>query len=270
VDSVDLLGQFIRTSPEFRGKWRLINYWLANATKNKRIRKLPGGAKVLCDISIPYEAMVWLEREEQSDLEILERLLRRDQTFVDCGANIGIWSLVAVSTVGPLGNVYAFEPNPKTFQKLSYNVSMISIKPTLFNLAVGAEEGTRGFECNEFHNLSKVASWSGDNLIQVPMTKLDSILAGELVHGIKIDVEGLELEVLRGGERILRQHRPWLCVEFNTELAGVDVLGAWSVHRYLSDLGYSCRRFQEALNHTSEPVLTDRWQANGYCNLFYS
>jgi len=267
---VDLLGQIIRTSPEFRGKWRLIDYWIANTSKDKRIRKLPGGAEVLCDLSVPYEAMVWLEREEQNDLELLRHLLRRGQTFVDCGANVGIWSLVAATTVGEFGRVYAFEPNPHTFQKLSYNVSMLATKPALYNLAVGAAEGMRTFECSAAHNISRVTDDMGDNLILVRMTRLDSILEHEVVNGIKIDVEGLELEVLTGGEGILREHKPWLCVEFNTLLAGVDALNKWPVHLFLRDFGYSCRRFQDALDLTTKTLLPDAWRTRGYCNLFYS
>jgi len=267
---VDLLGQIIRTSPEFRGKWRLIDYWIANTSKDKRIRKLPGGAEVLCDLSVPYEAMVWLEREEQNDLELLRHLLRRGQTFVDCGANIGIWSLVAATTVGEFGKVHAFEPNPHTFEKLSYNASMLRTKPALYNLAVGAAEGMRTFECSESHNVSKVTDGTVDNVMLVPMTTLDSILDGEEINGIKIDVEGLEFEVLTGGEGMLREHKPWLCVEFNTHLAGMNVLNDWPVHQYLRDCGYSCRRFQDALDLTSKTLLPDAWETTGYRNLFYS
>jgi hypothetical protein len=79
----DYIGQFIKLTPEFRGKWRLIRYWMNHHNYNTvKLRILPGGEKVFCHLSVPYESMVWLEREEQTDLRLLTKLLEPEQTFV--------------------------------------------------------------------------------------------------------------------------------------------------------------------------------------------
>ncbi|XWK85985.1 MAG: FkbM family methyltransferase [Phormidium sp.] len=272
---IDPLSQLLKITGKlaFRGKGRLINYWLDKRDKNaKRIRILPGGGKVICDFSVPYEAMVWLEQEEQSDLELLTQLLKPGQTFVDCGSNIGIWTIVAASAVGSNGRVYAFEPNPFTFEKLSQNISLLTSKEhiKLLPTAVGNENKELALQCHQEHNISQVISTSTNESIIVPVVTLDSTFTDTFVDGIKIDVEGYEIEVLQGAETILKKYQPWLIVEFNTELAKVNTLRDWNVHQYLSKLGYVCRESHHALDSTSTTILSQHWQTKGYCNLYYS
>lgn len=124
-----VLGQLIRSTPEFKGKGRLVTHWINHRQRNtKRVRTLPGGETIDCDLSVPYECMVWLKREEQADLKQLQELLKSKQTFVDCGANVGIWTLTAASVLGLEGQVYAFEPSPKTFEKLAKNIETAKLK----------------------------------------------------------------------------------------------------------------------------------------------
>lgn len=271
----DPLGQLIKITGKsaFRGKGRLINYWLEKRNKShRRIRILPGGGKLICDFSVPYEAMVWLEQEEQGDLELLTQLLKPDQTFVDCGANIGIWTIVAASAVEPNGRVYAFEPNPFTFEKLSQNISLQTSKEQikLFATAVGNDNKKLPLQCHQDHNISQVVSTSTSESIMVSVVTLDATFADTFIDGIKIDVEGHEIEVLQGAETILKKCQPWLIVEFNTVLAKVNTLGDWNVHQYLSKLGYVCCECHHALDSTSIKILPDNWQTKGYCNLYYS
>ncbi len=270
---IDMVGQFIKLTPEYRGKWRLIRYWMNHQYDNAvKLRILPGGEKVFCHLSIPYEAMVWLEREEQTDLELLTKLLEPGQTFIDCGANVGIWSLVAASVVQPSGKIYAFEPNPSTFKKLSDNVSLAKYKKNinLISSAVGNEQKSMSFHCDAAHNISHITNSPDLNSIRVSVVTIDSVLETNIVHGIKIDVEGFELECLQGAESTLKKYSPWLCVEFNTLLAKVNKLSDWDVHQYLKGLGYVCRQFKDALDYSSLSILPDTWVTTGYCNLYYS
>ena len=270
----DILGQLIKLTGKsnFRGKARLVNYWMSKRDENaKRLRKLPGGGEVICDLEVPYEAMVWLEQEEQQDLEILRDLLKPGQSFVDCGANIGIWTLVAASAVGEEGKVYAFEPNPYTFEKLDKNISLGTweSRVKLFDAAVGSRNINLPFQCDRSHNVSSISTPS-EASITVPVVTLDSILKDTRIDGIKIDVEGFELEVLQGAETILKTCQPWLIVEFNTLLAKTNTLNQWEVYRYLSSIGYVCRQSHQALDYTTNNILPDCWQTNGYCNLYFS
>ncbi len=141
---MDILGQLIKKTPEFPGKAsRLVPFWMSNRDRRSiRQRALSGNMKISLDLSVPYEAMVWLEREEEDDLAIIRKLLKPGDVFVDCGANIGLWSLVASSVVGSRGKVFAFEPNPLTFRKLINNLEYNDNATIVaFNVALGNNQG---------------------------------------------------------------------------------------------------------------------------------
>jgi len=82
------------------GRWRL------------SYRPLPDGSILKVQLDVPYEQMVWLQDEEWDELRYLQNKLRPGDVFIDVGANIGLWTLVAATSVGPSGRVFSFEPNP--------------------------------------------------------------------------------------------------------------------------------------------------------------
>ncbi|MCS4199744.1 FkbM family methyltransferase [Salinibacter ruber] len=253
----------------FRGKGKLQNFLLSFVDDDSyRIRKLPKGGKLMCNISIPYEAMVWLRQEEQKELEVLRTLLSPGDVFVDCGANIGLWSIVAAEEVGSEGVVYSFEPNPNTYRKMLGNMAISNIvKVETENVALGESNSSAFIKCKTEHNDSYLNnSGESQNDVKIPIRKLDSLVSKERVKGMKVDVEGYELEVLKGAEDILRSDEPWLFVEFNTQITGVTRLKNWAVHTYLADLGYEARSFQDL---TLSGRLHGEWSTSGYCNILY-
>lgn len=272
---MDILGQLIKKTPEFPGKAsRLVPFWMRNRDQSSiRQRALSGNMKISCDLSVPYESMVWLEREEEHDLAIIRKLLKPGDVFVDCGANIGLWSLVAASVVGTTGKVFAFEPNPLTFRKLVNNLQHnCNAAISAYNMALGNKEGTVNFLCYDEHNISRLAKKEElANSTEVEIGSLDQRLLSQAIDGMKIDVEGLELDVLRGTEKLLKTNYPWICVEFNTLISQVNTLSEWPVHNYLKSLGYQCYQFRFRSSkgiYSSEP-LGDNYQTIGYRNLFY-
>lgn len=269
---MDPLGYFIRHTPAFKGKRRLAWYWMARRdTSTRRVTVLPGGSRIACDLSVPYEAMVWLGQEEDRDLQVARRLLRPGSTFVDCGANIGLWSLIASPVVGATGRVFAFEPNPATSDKLVENVSANSLDNiTVVRAAVGAHSGRAPFRCEPSHNISALCQQTSTDTILVPVVTLDEYLGDQPVHAIKIDVEGYELGVIQGASKIIERPGIWLCVEFNTIASQVSRLGDWEVHQRLGRLGYTARLMSDAFRTGQTSLLPDRWEIGGYCNLFYS
>lgn len=267
---MDVLGLVIRNTSYFRGKGKLVDYWLKHRNINKTKRTtLKNGYRISCDLSIQYEANVWLGQEEDKDLAIVSKLLKPGQTFIDCGANIGLWSLTASAAVESDGKVISFEPNPVTADKLKSNIELNQVKNIkLYNSAVGSLNGTVFFECNNDHNISSIVK-EQKNSIEVPIVTIDSILQDRKVHGIKIDVEGYEMEVILGAKQLLESSKPWLCIEFNSETAGVSFLNDWNVHQYLSKFGYKAKLFSEAINSKSPEILESNYRVNGYVNLFY-
>lgn len=271
--AINLLGQFIKRTGPFRGKnRRLIPLWMDwRDRKEQRIRNLPGNGKVQCDFSIPYECMVWLEEEEESDLRVLAQILKPGDSFIDCGANVGLWSLVASATVGPQGRVLAIEPNPLTANKLLNNIALSMFdNMTVKTCAVGDATGELLLQAETEHNISRVVPICSGKTIQVAAQRLDDLIGAGKFAGCKIDVEGFELQVLKGAQKFLTEQKPWLCVEFNSILSGVKTLREWDVHNFLTQRGYTAFRFYDAKNCSPKNILSDDFECQGYCNLFYS
>lgn len=271
---LESIGGFIRKSgtASFRGKGRVIDYWLLRRPRDeRRMRTLPGGARIACDLAHDYDCMVYLGQEEEQDLRALLRLLKPGDTFIDCGANIGLWTLTAASAVGCLGRVIAFEPNPATFVRLTENAMHLNdfgSRSQLIEAAVGDRIGRAALRAEARHNVSCIGSDGAPDTVSVAMTTIDTVVAGSAVMGLKIDVEGHELQALQGAVRLIERHKPWLCVEFNTLICGTRVLGEWPVDRFLRERGYKPAHFHQA-GLPDAANIGPEWIARGYVNLLY-
>jgi FkbM family methyltransferase len=152
---------------------------------------------------------------------LIERLLVPGMTVLDVGANHGMFSLEAAHLVGRAGVVHAFEPTPRTCDLLRRNLSVNGLAGVkVFASALGAEPGTARLRVHhEMSGLNTLASrdvrWNrrtlaADEIIEVPITTLDLHAAAERIERIdflKIDVEGFELDVLRGARGLLKDGR---------------------------------------------------------------
>lgn len=269
------MGHLLRATPHFRGKGRLTGHWLNDRSEeDERWRTLPGGAKLALRLSVPYEAMIWLRAEEETELVTLRRLLASGQTFVDCGANIGLWSLVASTALGSSGHIYCFEPNPATVTRLRENLARQATGPRVHvsSAAVGRTSSRQRLNPGAFHNLAHLEDATDETRPLVDVVALDEILDGAHVHGMKLDIEGSELDALVGAEATIRRFHPWICLEFNTLIAQAECLRDWETHAYLTELGYRPRLFADLLE-AGAPALPDHWGPTGlsrYVNLGYS
>ncbi|WMT91984.1 FkbM family methyltransferase [Pelagibacterium sp. H642] len=156
---------------------------------------------------------------------------------VDVGAHVGNHTLYFAHTLGV--RTFSFEPNPATFRHLEANVAGNGLAGlcTVRNAAVGAVTGLAHAEPASAEN-SGMATVKLDPDGAIEVVSLDDELAGEpAVDIIKIDVEGWELDVLRGSSHILEHHRPLLYVEV--------MEGEFdAVRRFLDAADYRCwKRF---------------------------
>jgi FkbM family methyltransferase len=266
----DPIGNILRITPRFRGKWRLQQIWERSLTQTEhRLGRLPDGSIVDVNMDIPYERMVWLQAEEWDDLRYLQHRLRPNDTFVDVGANIGLWTLVAASAVGKEGRVFSFEPNPVTFQKLVANIerNRRTNVVTAFQQAVSHVNGSLSFSCPTQHNLSAIADdANASDVISVESVSLDSVVHGTKVAGIKLDTEGHELFALEGALETIENSSPWLIIEFNTTLLALPVLADWQVYRFLVSLGYKPFRYS---GRGEAHAIAESFSIHGYCNILF-
>jgi FkbM family methyltransferase len=134
---------------------------------------------------------------------------RAGWTVVDAGANVGIFS---VQQARRGTRVYAFEPNPECFHRLTQTVAVngLSTAITVYNDALGSVAGTASLVVGESTLAGYVApsNGNGDNhSVSVQVRRLDEVMESlelERVDLLKIDVEGSELEVLKGAAQSLQ------------------------------------------------------------------
>jgi len=108
---------------------------------------------------------------------------------------------------GRFEHVYAFEPDPVTFEKLRSNFSTEPrVEP--INFGLHREKGVLRFR----NDASRGAIFTGDGDIQMPVTTLDETLAGRPASYIKMNIEGAEIDALRGAEQTIRKYRPKLAL----------------------------------------------------------
>jgi len=257
----------------FKGKGRLAHHWLEHRDPSfVGFRKLPGGGRMICSFDVPYEAMVWARQEEETELRALQTLLSPGDHFVDCGANVGLWSLVAAGCVGSSGQVTAFEPNPSAYQRLTQNSAAsgaVGRRVTAINVAVAREAGEVLFETGSHHNLGHIVSKAAEGCISVPAVSLDDQLGETPIRALKLDIEGGEAAALRGAERILTVQRPWVWAEFNVAANGTNRIGDWEVYALLREHGYSCRRIVAGTGAPAGASIPSSETFAGYVNVLF-
>ncbi|MHA1768090.1 MAG: FkbM family methyltransferase [Promethearchaeota archaeon] len=163
---------------------------------------------------------------ETRKTETLCSFLKPGMTFVDIGANKGYFSLIAAKIVGEQGLVFTFEPEPQNCEWIQKNIELNNYKNiTLFPYALGAKNGkTRLFigKKSGWHSLLPDLDTGTGESIEIEQKTLDSVLKEmkhERVDMIKIDVEGSELEVLKGAQKILESNKNiFLLIDVHTTL----------------------------------------------------
>ena len=156
---------------------------------------------------------------------LLSSMLSKGDTFVDIGANIGYFSLLAASRVGLDGRVIAFEPGPANCELMRRSIAENGYQNviTLWPAAVSDKDEevlytTPGINSNgRIVNPAEAAGTP--NAMPVLAVALDGALAElDRVDVIKMDIEGAEARAWRGMQEVIRRHRPQLLFEFSPVL----------------------------------------------------
>jgi len=214
------LAGWLRRVPEFRGRDRLGGLILRGATPPAGVVRCLVGPNLLFDARMREDGswvdLFFLQYEAPALTPILETFLRTGSTFVDVGANIGVYAGWASRLVGPGGRVMAFEPVPATRDYLEHVIALNHLDNLqLIPKAVGAQSGTVTLwvlpRASGLTTALPPTAGSAAQPVEVPLTTLDDELAargGPAPALVKIDVEGLEIAVLQGAARTLAGPTP--------------------------------------------------------------
>ncbi|MEM6783174.1 MAG: FkbM family methyltransferase [Bacteroidota bacterium] len=198
-------------------------------------------------------------------MSFLLHSLRSDDLFIDIGANIGAFTVLASAVCG--ARSISFEPVPITYERLRDNIALnrVEDRVTTHNIGVGSTTSTLRVSVDagqENRVLSSDESFGSAQ--EVAVRPLDDVLSGEQnPRLVKVDVEGWETEVIAGSLDTLRDPSPRaLLVEMNGsgERYGFDEA---HLHRTIIDLGY-----EEVAYHPMERRLTATSELLGLNRLY--
>lgn len=205
--------------------WRLLRWKLYRSLSTQPVVRLHGNARMRLQAR-PQEhgiqAGIFLLREayEPSVRDAIDRFVAPGARCYDIGANLGLWTLRLAERCGSAGVVYAFEPLPRNARRLEDNarlsgLSNIEILP--YALAAAPGEATL-FVPDDVGRSALAPETAQDEAVEVKLQRLDDVWESQgrpAVSFVKMDVEGAEPGVLRGGETFFRTVRPVVCCELN-------------------------------------------------------
>lgn len=237
--------KFIATHPlnkknPLGGLYRFVSWQLRTRLSNKL---------VICDFATKSKLLVargmtgatqniYCGLQEFNDMAFVLHFLRASDQFIDIGANIGSYTVLASSEVGAA--TYAVEPLPATFENLQKNIKLNDLQEsvTSYNVGVGDCQGMLSFT-KGLDTMNHVALAGEQHTIEVPVHTFDHLFKLSKPTLIKIDTEGFEAAVLAGMNQALKNtHIEAIIIELNglSKRYGYD---DEQVHQSLIESGFS-------------------------------
>lgn len=221
-----------------RALLRLINFQLRGRVLRQRtLTRIGDQSRIWADVH-RYASLkvVCANPPDYPEMLVWRQTLRARDLFVDVGANVGSYAIWAAD----LGaDVIALEPADDAFALLMENISLNGYKVDTVHAAGGAFSGVARFTSgrDDWNCLDIRGS------VEVPMVTIDSIIGDRTVAGLKVDVEGFEIDVLQGCKRALSEHRIQLMqLEWNATSETAKRADRYPVARLLAEYGYGLYR----------------------------
>ncbi|TVP51678.1 MAG: FkbM family methyltransferase [Mongoliibacter sp.] len=207
------------------------------------------GINMKVDISKSMGAAIyWRGAHDWAPIFILEKMVYEGGTFIDIGANQGEYSLWAARKVGKTGKVIAFEPMDQLFDSLTEN---INLNPSLSHIFIPLKKGLSDSP-GKLQLFGKPGDNEGVNtmfptaahslLIQeIDLGTLDQELEKMSINKvdfIKLDVEGAELQVLKGSKETIQRYKPKWMIEINEEACIAGGYKPEDILNFLRPFGY--------------------------------
>ena len=231
------------------------------------------------------QQLFWYGYYEKEVGDLLKKILRQKDVFIDIGANIGYFSLLS-ATISPSAKVISFEPVKDLFQKIKENVSINDCKNIVaINAAVGETNEQRELFLSTPDNLGMSSFQQPENYAgrkeNVEVIAIDDWFKTSgltKVDLIKLDIEGSELAALKGMRSVLEEQRPVLIAEINPETLSLFGLNQSDIYNYLNQLNFDRYLISEnarleqlnsnEINQTINVLFIHKDKKNTYPELF--
>jgi len=218
--SVRLLLYYSSRMPDHRGKWRVISF-LKQFTAPLQKAAITVDREHLTWRIDPSDYVqsqsFWYGTKDKWEILHLRQILSQGAVIFDVGANFGYYSLVLAHFLQRNCTVFAFEPNPQTYQLLCNNISLNKMETVIHAQPMGLSDSD-----DEASFVEPVGNTGATTLVKgrgIRVTTLDSFVRDHQVSKvdlIKIDVEGMERLVLRGARSLLESMAaPMILIEIH-------------------------------------------------------
>lgn len=216
--------------------------------KGKVVKRVQGSKMILDlnDVGISRELAIYGVHEKNSTAEV-KRIITPGMKILEVGANIGYYALLETRLAGSTGHLYAMEPSPFNFSLLERNLKLNGLANyNLYQTAAGSQKGIAKFLLSGRSNLSTFIEredLTGEE-VDVSVITLDDFLADKQVDFIRMDVEGYELEILKGARAALaKDPKPkFFFIEVHSELLHKKQSSAKEIIILLKEYGYEVKK----------------------------
>jgi FkbM family methyltransferase len=224
------------------------------------VKKMPEGFFMrLMPAEHIQRQLFWYGYYEKPLGDVLKKIIRPGDVFLDVGANTGYFSLLAARRE-PQSTIVAFEPVSFLFDELNRNIALNNFSNIkAIHAAAGAADELRTLFISGADNRGMSSFQPPDNYSgmkeEVKTLPLDNWVAKSglaKVDIIKIDVEGSEVSVLQGMQQLLQKFKPVIIIEINPETLGLFHSGPADVLKFAADFSY--RSFWIAESGKLEPL----------------
>lgn len=202
---------------------------------------------------------------EQPEQDAMRRVVAPGDVALDIGANMGIHTVLLAKLVGPLGKLFAFEPNREMLATLRRTVDALP-NASLHACALSDEAGQSAFFVPADDTKASLADWTDEAIDGIAREEIcerrrldDMVDEGTIARPdfIKCDVEGAELLVFRGARGVLdRPDAPIMLFEVNAHTAAGFGFGTSEAKDYLAALPAARYRFFEVKDDGALPAIT--------------
>lgn len=222
-------------------------------------------AKIRCHPdSYSAAAVLYCGLYDYDEMNFLLRYLRAEDSFIDVGANVGVYTLLAASKIHA-GSLHSFEVLPKNHARLQENLRLNQFNQVkTYALAVSDQPGTVALNLAEGDSMPFITHTQTNNTITVTTDTLDNLLQNRSFTNLtlaKMDIEGAELLALKGAVSLLKQQRPYVWIlEINDAVSNFG-------HRkqdivdFLYGYGYRLYSYSADTNKIS-PITLEQKQGN--------
>jgi FkbM family methyltransferase len=208
---------------------------------------------------------------EPNEFAFLDQFLAPGMTFIDAGANDGLFTLFAAQHVGAAGQVWAFEPSQREFARLERNLQLNQLgNVRAFRMALADRNGQADLKIAADEHSGQ--NTLGEFAYQIELARCERVTTSRLddlvnevslprLDLIKLDVEGAELSVLAGASGLLRKQRPVLLLEMNEHALQLQGAGRETVVEFLRSHDYEIQAFDKSTGQPS-PAPGSEWSDN--------